>query len=76
MNGRTVPYDQYLPRDVTQQMFEKADHAWALEGTCLHHRVQLALWRDATDSGQMIMGQTTLDDGRLSNWRVGAYNHG
>jgi len=76
MNGRTVPYDQYLPRDVTQQMLEKANHVWAFEGTCLHHRVQLALWRDATDSGQMIMGQTTLDDGRLSNWRIGAHDHG
>jgi hypothetical protein len=76
MNRRTIPDDQNLPRYVTQQMLEEANHVWAFEGTCLHHRVQPALWRDATDSGQMIMGQTTLDDGRLANGRIGAHHHG
>jgi len=54
MSRQSIPDDQQLPGEVSQQVLQKADDGFAVERFVLRHRVQLAFRRDRADHRQML----------------------
>lgn len=75
MDRGAIPDNEQLAWDMLQQMLQEANDIWPFERAVLHHRVQLALWREGTDRGQVGIGEQVTQDRCLSNGCVGPYDH-
>jgi hypothetical protein len=72
MSRQTVPDNQELARDVSQQMLQELDHPCTVEGFLLGLHVQRSLRRDSTDDREMIPSQRHSQNGCLSDGCVSA----
>lgn len=75
MNGRTVPDDQQLARDLAQKPLQKAHDIWPFVRVILHVQEQPSIWRQPPNRREMVTGQRHGQDGCLPNWRIGAHGH-
>lgn len=76
MDGSTIPDDQELAGNMSEQVLEEADDIRTLVRVVLHAHEQLTGRRDATDHGQMIAAQWETEDGCLATRGVGANRPG
>src|SRR5688572_20580155 len=54
MGRQTIPNDQQLTDDMSQQVLQKPDNLGAAEGLVLGHCVKLAFWGDSTNDRQVL----------------------
>lgn len=73
MDGRTVPYDQYLARHMPHQVSEECDAIGAGKRPVTNHRVELALQGNATHHRKMVMRLARTQDWCLSLWGIGSH---
>jgi len=52
-----VPDDEQFARDEAHLMLQKTDHSMTSKALALHLHVQLAIWCDAANGKQVIVGQ-------------------
>ena len=72
VDGGSVPKDQQLARNMSQQMPQKVDHIWALIGPLLNHHVEFAFRGDPTNDRKVVVSQILTDNRRLAYRSIGA----
>jgi len=73
VNGRAIPEDQELAREMPEQMPQEDDHLLSMEGCLPDHVEELALDGDGTDGREMIIGKRDVQDGRRSARSIGSH---
>jgi hypothetical protein len=71
MNGRAIPQDQELARNMPQQVAQEADHVGAAIGAELGRQQQLPDWGDRADGGYVVTGERHAQHRRLAPGRIG-----
>lgn len=76
MDGRTIPDNQQLPRNLAQELLEKAHHIWSLVGVILGLHEQSPLWCQRSDGRDMVTGELHAQERRLAHGSIGPHRHG
>ena len=74
VDRRTIPDDDQAAGDLAQQVLQKRDHVIRIDGVILAVEVQLALWRQGADGGEMIPCPPLSQDGGLPHRRIGPHH--
>lgn len=76
MDRRAIPDHQQQPRDVPQQMLEKANDILGTVGTLLRHQQQGAIHGDSTDGRYVIPAEAHAQNGGLSSGSISTHQGG
>jgi hypothetical protein len=74
VEGGALPDDDHGAGDLAPQVLQKRDHVIRIEGVILAVEVQLALWRQGADGGEMITCPPLSHDGCLPHRRIGPHH--
>jgi len=75
MNGRTIPDDQQLAGDFTQEDLQKASHIVPLVRVVLRLHEDPSFWSNATNGRKMVSRQFDVQDRRLSDRGIRPNRH-
>jgi hypothetical protein len=75
MDAGTIPDDEQLASDLTQELLEKAHHVVSLVRVVLRLHEQSSLRCQRSDSRDVVVSQWHTQDWSLTPWSIGAHGH-
>ena len=75
MDGGTIPDDEQIPWDLTQELLEKAYHVLSFVGMILRLHEQSPPWCQCSDGRDVVTGQRDAQNRRLAYRGIGAHRH-
>ncbi len=76
VDGSASPHDDHLAGAFAQQVLEKRDDVVSMDGAVLAVEVELALWREGANGGEMLARAPLSQDGGLAHRGIGAHHTG